>query len=99
MKWPLLFSLLVLACAGQAAAPSRSEVEPFLRDYCLRCHNAEKKKGDLRLDNLSADFNDLLVAQKWDEVMLRINSGEMPPKDEKQPPAEAVSKVADWITT
>jgi hypothetical protein len=99
MKLPLLLSLLLLACAAHAAAPSRAEVEPFLRDYCLRCHNAEKKKGDLRLDNLSADFNDLLVAQKWDEVMLRINSGEMPPKDEKQPPAAAVSKVADWITT
>jgi hypothetical protein len=99
MKLPLLLSLLLLTIATQAAAPSRAEIEPFLRDYCLRCHNAEKKKGDLRLDNLSADFNDLLVAQKWDEVMLRINSGEMPPKDEKQPPAAAVSKVADWITT
>jgi len=99
MKLPLLLSFLLIAGVAHAATPSRAEVEPFLRDYCLRCHNAEKKKGDLRLDNLSADFNDLLVAQKWDEVMLRINSGEMPPKDEKQPPAEAVSKVADWITT
>ncbi len=99
MKLLPLFSFLLLASAAQAAAPSRAEVEPFFRDYCLRCHNAEKKQGDLRLDNLSADFNDLLVAQKWDEVMLRINSGEMPPKGEKQPPADAVSKVADWITT
>jgi Protein of unknown function (DUF1592)/Protein of unknown function (DUF1588)/Protein of unknown function (DUF1587)/Protein of unknown function (DUF1585)/Protein of unknown function (DUF1595)/Planctomycete cytochrome C len=99
MKLPLLLSFLLLAVVSHAAAPSRAEIETFLRDYCLRCHNAEKKKGDLRLDNLSADFDDLLVAQKWDEVMLRINSGEMPPKDEKQPPAEAVSKVADWITT
>lgn len=99
MKPLLQLLVLLFACAAYAAAPSRAEVEPFLRDYCLRCHNAEKKKSDLRLDNLSADFNDLLVAQKWDEVMLRINSGEMPPKDEKQPPAAAVSKVADWITT
>ncbi|MBM3829994.1 MAG: DUF1592 domain-containing protein [Verrucomicrobia bacterium] len=93
-----VLTMLLFTSVAHAATPSRSEVEPFLRDYCLRCHNAEKKKGDLRLDNLSADFNDLLVAQKWDEVMLRINSGEMPPKDEKQPPAAAVSKVADWIT-
>ena len=95
----LLLPLLLFACTAHAAAPARAEIEPFLRDYCMRCHNAEKKKGDLRLDNLSADFNDLLVAQKWDEVMLRLNAGEMPPKDEKQPPAASVSKVADWITT
>ena len=91
----LLLPLLLFACTAHAAAPARAEIEPFLRDYCMRCHNAEKKKGDLRLDNLSADFNDLLVAQKWDEVMLRLNAGEMPPKDEKQPPAASVSKVAD----
>jgi len=99
MKLPPLLSFVMLAFAASAAEPSRAAIEPFLRDYCLRCHNAEKKKGDLRLDTLSTDFNDLLVAQTWDEVMLRINAGEMPPKDEKQPPAEAVSKVADWITT
>jgi len=94
-----VISFLLFTSAARAAVPSRAEIEPFLRDYCLRCHNAEKKKGDLRLDTLSTDFNDLLVAQTWDEVMLRINAGEMPPKDEKQPPAEAVSKVADWIST
>jgi len=99
MKLPPLLSFVLLTFAASAAEPSRAAIEPFLRDYCLRCHNAEKKKGDLRLDTLSTDFNDLLVAQTWDEVMLRINAGEMPPKDEKQPPAEAVSKVADWITT
>ena len=94
-----LLPYLLLAATASAAAPSRSEIEPFLREHCLRCHDAKKHKGDLRLDNLSADFNDLSIAQTWDEVMLRINSGEMPPKDEKKPSADAVGKVVDWISS
>ena len=72
MRLPPLLSFILLAFTASAAEPSRAVIEPFLRDYCLRCHNAEKKKGDLRLDTLSTDFNDLLVAQTWDEVMLRL---------------------------
>jgi hypothetical protein len=93
MKLPPLF-LLSFAAIASAANPA---VAPFFKEYCIRCHNAEKHKGDFRLDDLSEKFSELLVAQDWDEVMLRINSGEMPPKDEKQPPADATGKVTDWI--
>ena len=90
----LLSPLLWCPVTASAANPA---VEPFFKEYCIRCHNAEKHKGDFRIDTLSDKFSELLVAQEWDEVMLRINSGEMPPKDEKQPPADATGKVTDWI--
>jgi len=97
MKLPLIFLLVPLAALAPAADPSKAGIEPFFQEYCLRCHDAKKHKGDFRLDTLPGDFGDLLAAQTWDEVMLRINSGEMPPEDEKQPPADAVGKAADWI--
>ncbi len=31
-------------------------VEAFLEKHCVRCHGPEKKKGDLRIDQLSRDF-------------------------------------------
>ncbi len=91
-----LLPLFLLSFAGIASAANPA-VEPFFQEYCIRCHNAEKHKGDFRLDSLTDQFSDLLVAQNWDEVMLRINSGEMPPEGERQPPAAAIGQVTDWI--
>lgn len=96
MKKLAIMPFFVLAPLAAAEVP-RAEIEPFFKEHCLRCHGAEKQKGDLRLDTLSTDFGDLLVAQEWDEVMLRITSGEMPPEDEKQPSPDASGKATEWI--
>ena len=48
---------------------------------------------------MSRDFADHSIAQRWGEVMFRMNSGEMPPKKELQPKPDELGKVADWIST
>ena len=63
----------------------------------MRCHEASKTKGGLRLDLLERDFNSLQTAERWAEILLRLHAGEMPPEDEKRPPAETTSAVAEWI--
>ena len=61
-------------------------------------HDDKQQKGELRLDTLSRDFGTHQVAQRWAEVLFRINAGEMPPKKELQPKAEELGKVAGWIS-
>src|SRR5207247_4148501 len=56
-------------------------------------------KGDFRLDNLSREFANQSVAQRWGELLFRINAGEMPPKKERQPKSKELGQVADWIST
>src|SRR5439155_15870366 len=73
-------------------------VQPFFKTYCLRCHNDKVHKGDFRLDNLARDFTNQAVAQRWGELLFRINAGEMPPKKESQPKAEELGQVGDWIS-
>ena len=70
----------------------------FFKAHCLRCHDSEKQKGKFRLDNLSTDFTNPLVAEKWSEVRFRINAGEMPPEEEKQPTADQIGGVVDELT-
>ena len=70
----------------------------FFKAHCLRCHDSEKQKGKFRLDNLSTDFTNPLVAEKWSEVRFRINAGEMPPEEEKQPTADEIGGVVDELT-
>jgi hypothetical protein len=92
------FSFLSVSAAGETVAFERT-MQPFLKEHCLRCHDAEKQKGDFRLDTLSRDFTDDSVAQRWAEVMFRISSGEMPPKKEPQPTSDALGQVVGWISS
>ena len=85
--------------ASAMADTYRDQVRPFLESHCIRCHGAKKQKGDLRLDNLSADFNVRSAAGKWIEVMDNLNLGEMPPEGEQQPDAEKLRQVAGWIAS
>jgi hypothetical protein len=93
---------LVAAAAGACAAAEPGSFDqailPFLKENCIRCHGPEKQKGDLRLDTLSHDFNTDAVAQRWAEVMFRLNNAEMPPKKEAQPRPDALGRVVGWIS-
>ena len=97
-----LFSLtgvLVLASIDAAISEDAEGVfGDFFKSHCLRCHDSETQKGKFRLDNLSTDFSDPQVAQKWDEVVLRINAGEMPPEEDPQPTASEIGRTAELIT-
>ncbi len=46
---------------------------------------------------LSNSFTDRVVRERWREVLNVLNGHEMPPKEEKQPNADEVSRVVDWI--
>lgn len=72
-------------------------VKPFFTEHCTSCHGEKKQKGDLRVDTLKIDFDSPKTMAHWEEVMNRINSGDMPPDDERRPKPEDVARVAEWI--
>jgi len=47
---------------------------------------------------LPRDFDNEASAQRWSEVVFRMNTGEMPPKDELQPKPQELGQVVDWIS-
>jgi hypothetical protein len=73
-------------------------IRPFLAQHCLECHGIEKPKGDLRLDKLSTDFVDSAGRERWQKVLGKIESGEMPPKSKPRPPEKEIRFLTDWIT-
>lgn len=88
--------------AEERAAPpqaTRETVRAFLKDHCLRCHNRELAKGGIVLQQFAlapADGPDL---GRWEQVLDVLESGEMPPRDQKQPAAADRKAVASWIET
>ncbi|MEN9573035.1 MAG: hypothetical protein RL514_890 [Verrucomicrobiota bacterium] len=77
------------------SAPLR---EDFLKEYCIKCHGAEKQKGDRRFDALTPDIKTPDDALLWQEILDQLNKGEMPPKKEKQPQTAELLAAVDAIT-
>lgn len=83
----------------RAHAGDAKGVESFFKTHCLRCHDGKDKGNDFRLDTLKTNFADAEMAERWSEVLLRINSGEMPPKKEPRPTATEAAAAVEWIAT
>ncbi len=89
-----LTASLAFAGAGFAAEP----YDTFLETHCIKCHGPEKEKGDLRIDQLSRDFKVGADTHHWAEVIEQVNSGEMPPKkDKEKKPTQA--EMAAFVTS
>jgi mono/diheme cytochrome c family protein len=84
------------ALAATAHAAAADPFDAFLETHCLHCHGPEKEKGDLRIDQLSRDFKLGADTHHWAEMMEQVNSGEMPPKKEKQP---SQAEIAAFVTS
>ncbi len=95
---PRAFALLFLSLGPCALLPAAEPYEAFIQKHCARCHGPEKEKGDLRFDKLSRDFKLGADTHHWAEAMENVNSGEMPPKKDKEPkPTQA--EIAAFVAS
>lgn len=84
------------AAAADPAQPMMGEQHrALLKENCLSCHNETKKKGGIRLDDLPFAVNNGQAAERWQQVLDQMNSGDMPPEDEKQPEKSAKANFLD----
>ena len=57
----------------------------MFKTYCFECHDSLMEEGDVNLEELTFNLGkDIKTAETWQKVLNAINSGEMPPEDEKQ---------------
>jgi hypothetical protein len=97
----LLVSLLAVTAHPATAAPQAAldtKHRAFLKESCLKCHNADKQKGKVRLDDIPFTLDSVEKADLWQKVLNTINSGEMPPEDEKQPSPAAKTDFLDALS-
>ena len=94
LRSSLVLSAILSLCFG-GAVYGAEPFEAFLAKHCVRCHGPQKEEGDIRIDRLSRDFKAGLDAHHWAEALDKINSGEMPPKDEPQPTQD---EIAAFVT-
>jgi len=89
---PLLFASVAVAAPIPALDAKH---HALFKAYCVSCHGPEKQKGNFRIDDLPFSLSSVETAEKWQKVLNAMNSGDMPPEDETQPPNEAKTDLLD----
>jgi len=100
---PILIGLfcLSLPLVGDEKSDKKqfeTDIQPFFKKHCIKCHGPEKQKGDLRLDSLetidAVDRQELF--RKVQEV---IRLAEMPPEKAKQPNEADRKILLQWLNS
>jgi hypothetical protein len=86
--------------ASASAAPDdtfQTTILPFLKTYCLECHNGSKAAGGLTLDGYQSELHARKNRKDWVTVQHLLAAGEMPPKKKKQPTKAETEFILNWI--
>ena len=67
--------------------------------YAARMGGVREVNAHGRLDNLPLSIADNANAERWQKVLNALNSGDMPPEDQKQPPANAKADFLEDLAT
>ena len=82
----------------QASLLPESKLQPFLQAYCVQCHGPDEQNGQVRFDQVSWTITRNDEAQRWQDVLDVLNSGDMPPEDAKQPDNDELARTLDVLT-
>ena len=85
--------LLVMTAGPSLAQDLERTLEPFLTQHCLRCHGPDDQEGQVRVDQLDWEINTNDTAQRWQDLLDVLNSGDMPPEEEDQPSSKELMGV------
>lgn len=114
MRYPSCLIVLAFCVTSTAADEPASSpkgdaagfepVRKILSESCVRCHNADQKKGGLDLSGRIAalhggESGEVIVPGKVDESLLfdKVAEGEMPPKSQLTKPQ--VETIRTWIAS
>ena len=74
-----------------ATAPFQQSVEPLLRKNCLGCHNAKLSSGGLNITPFLDARSPASSRDGWERILVKVRTGEMPPKGAPQPRADQLA--------
>ena len=103
-----IFSILVFLAPNPTASsreilesnPKKTSEYPefeFIKRYCLECHSGEKPKASLDLSRFDSMDKILSEALLWDDILIRLSQGDMPPKEADLPTLNERSEFLNWV--
>ena len=93
--------MIAVIAHGAAIAHGQTSLQrqlsPFLKQHCVSCHSGKAPEGGLDLARSFDDLADAEVRRRWVYLHNRVANGEMPPKPEGQPSADAKSQFLSTL--
>lgn len=97
----LLLAIAAVDAPAQEKAKPRDEYEerilPLLAKYCIKCHDAQKKKGELDLTSYRSSEQVVAGLEVWQKAIERVNAFEMPPEKSPQPSHDEKAAIIRWF--
>src|SRR5262249_15439662 len=89
---------LSFAAVPQAYSSLPTPVRAVVDQYCVRCHDADLKKGDLDLEGLShGDVSQ--HSAEWERVIRKLRARQMPPIGKERPPDKTYDAVVATLAS
>ncbi len=79
------------------AGPYERQIRPLLQEYCFECHSQETQEGQLNLEQFTSLEEVRRDPAAYQKVAQMLASGEMPPRDNRQPSLEQTRALVDWL--
>jgi len=90
---PILSLCFLISPDVYAVDSFPDKVLPFLKTYCLECHNQKTKNGELDLTRYLTAAKATEDFKQWEHVVTFLRKEEMPPAKAKQPTAEIRAEI------
>jgi mono/diheme cytochrome c family protein len=106
IRWLLVLSASLSASVAQTQQRSNSapgektfhdSVQPFFAKNCYQCHNTKLNTGGLNLEAYTTPDAATKNRDKFEIVLQKLQSGEMPPKGLPRPSDAELKVVVGWI--
>ena len=78
-------AVFLLAGAFSALAQIPGDLNQFLNQHCLDCHDSDVSKGSLNFESLDFNLRGSAEFATWKRIYERIEADEMPPKKKARP--------------
>jgi len=98
---PLLWFAVGPPARQAQRSPSESlfakSIQPFFSANCYVCHSAQLKSGGVNLEAYQTAASVTQEREKWELILEKLRTGEMPPKPRPRPNEAELKTVIAWI--
>jgi mono/diheme cytochrome c family protein len=91
------FLVISTALSAQTPSPFDRTVTAVLQANCMACHNAQQHTGGLNLESFATQDSLRRDRAKWELILQKVRSGEMPPKGLPRPSEAQRQAFEGWI--
>ena len=68
-----------------------------MKKHCYRCHGTETQEAELALHDMERVIKDSADALNWQDILDKLNAGEMPPEDEPRLSDDERRTLIAWL--